>query len=264
MKITSQRTAPGKNKSLVRLTLVVASLGILLAAIPASSRDNDSKHDSKKQCEPKKIIPFTDARLRIEINGTDGDSGLHALLDAEGWEFVKIFDPKGKLVFHVVGGGSVKKTGLTELFFESAEPGFEELPLTEFLKRFPAGDYECVGKTIKGDTLYSIATLTHALPDVPVLLSPADGSVQDRNNTVVKWQPVADPAGSRIVRYEVLIVADGSVPKRVLSAVLPATETSMTVPAGFLTPNSSYKWEVLAIEEGGNQTLAEATFLIAP
>jgi hypothetical protein len=212
----------------------------------------------------KKTIPFSDARLRIEVNATDGDSGLHALLDAEGWQFVKIYDPRGKLVFHVQGGGGVKKTGLTELFFESAEPGFEDLPLEDFLKRFPAGEYRCIGRTIKGDTLFSIATLTHALPDGPVLLSPANGSVQNPNNTVVSWQPVPDPPGSQIVRYEVLVTQEDPKPKRVLSAVLPATAASMTVPASFLLPGNEYKYEVLAIETGGNQTLTEGSFRTAP
>ena len=233
---------------------MLALLGLLLAVLPAKAADT----------EPRKTIPFSDARLRIEVNATDGDSGLHALIDAEGWRFVKIYDPKGRLVFHVEGGGSVRKTGLTELFFESAEPGFEELPLADFLRRFPAGQYRCVGKTITGDTLLSFATLTHALPAGPVLLAPAEGSVQDPSNTVVRWEPVPDPAGSRIVRYEVLITEDGTVPKRVLSVVLPATKTSMKVPSEFLTPNSSYKWEILAIEAGGNQTLSEASFRIAP
>jgi len=82
---------------------------------------------------------------------------------------------------------------LTELFFESAEPGFDQLPLAEFLKRFPEGEYQFVGLTLNGDTLSSTAILTHALPDAPVLLSPAENSVQDPNHTVIRWEPVADP-----------------------------------------------------------------------
>jgi hypothetical protein len=88
--------------------------------------------------------------------------------------------------------------------------------------------------------------------------------VQDPNNTVVAWAPVADPAGSRIVRYEVIVTDESSTPKRVLSAVLPATVTSMTIPSSFLLPDGEYKYEVLAIEEGGNQTLSEAAFRTAP
>ena len=240
-------------KQLIKHTLMLALLGTLLAAgpVPASAH-------------PREVIPFTDARIRIEVNATDGDSGLHVLLDAEGWKFVNIFDPRGKLIFHVEGGGSVRKTGLTELFFESAEPGFEELPLADFLKRFPAGNYRFTGETITGKKLLSVAKLTHALPEGPVLLLPEEGATVDPNNTLLRWEPVPDPAGSRIVRYEVLVVEDGTVPKRVLSATVPAAATSMVVPPTFLVPNSSYKWEILAIEEGGNQTLSEGTFLVGP
>jgi len=255
MKHPWHKLAPFKNKRPVKHTLMLALLGMLLAAPLAPAWAISPQ---------KKIIPFTDARIRIEVNATDGDSGLHVLLDAEGWRFVNIFDPRGRLVFHVAGGGSVRKTGLTELFFESAEPGFEELPLEEFLERFPAGCYKFFGQTIKGDTLYSHATLTHALPDGPVLLSPSDGAVQNPANTVLRWAPVPDPAGSRIVRYEVLVVEDGSVPKRVLSATVPGTVTSMIVPPTFLVRNASYKWEILAIEAGGNQTLTEQSFRTAP
>ena len=239
----------------IKHALTLALLGLLLAAPLAPAWAHPTK---------KKTIPFTDARIRIEVNATDADSGLHVLLDAEGWKFVNIFDPTGKLVFHVAGGGSVRTTGLTELFFESAEPGFEELPLADFLKRFPAGKYTFVGQTIKGDTLYSVATLTHALPEGPVLLAPPEDSVQNPNNTVLRWAPVANPPGSQIVRYEVIVVEDGSVPKRVLSATVPAAVTSMIVPPTFLVRNASYKWEILAIETGGNQTLAEGTFVTAP
>ena len=257
MNTTTHQThqlAPVRKNGSVKQTATLALLGVLLAVLPAQAGED----------KPKKVIPFSDARLRIEVNATDGDSGLHALIDAEGWKYVKIYDPTGRLVFHVSGGGSVRKTGLTELFFESAEPGFEELPLDEFLKRFPAGEYRFVGKTIEGDKLSSTAILSHAIPDGPVLLSPADGSVQDPNNTVITWQPVADPVGGRIVRYEVLVTQEDPKPKRVLSADLPATATSMIVPPTFLLPGNEYKYEVLAIEEGGNQTLTEASFRTAP
>lgn len=48
--------------------------------------------------------------------------------------------------------------------------------------------------------------------------------------------------------------------KRGLSMYLPATVTSITVPAGFLEPATAYDWEVLAIEESGNQTLSSSSF----
>jgi hypothetical protein len=137
------------------------------------------------------------------------------------------------------------------------------LPLDEFLQRFPAGEYRFVGKTINGDTLFSIATLTHVLPDGPVLVSPAEDSVQDPSNTVITWLPVADPPGGRIVRYEVIVEDENFVPARVFSAAVPATVTSMMVPPTFLLPNSEYEFEVIAIEEGGNQTISESSFRTA-
>jgi hypothetical protein len=233
-------------------------LGILLTAVPAPTWAGD-----RKNTPARRAIPFSQAQVRIEVNGTDGDSGLHVLLDAKEWKFVKIFDPRWELIFEVEGGGSVRKTGLTELFFESAEPGFDELPLDEFLARFPAGEYRFYGETLEGEFLSSKAILTHALPDAPVLLSPPEDSVQDPNNTVVAWQPVADPPGSRITRYEVIVEDESFKPKRVFSAVLPATATSITIPSAFLLRGGEYKYEVLAIEESGNQTLSEAAFRTA-
>ena len=45
-----------------------------------------------------------------------------------------------------------------------------------------------------------------------------------------------------------------------LSMYLPPTVTSMAVPDGFLEPGTAYNWEVLAIEESGNQTLSSGSF----
>jgi len=208
-------------------------------------------------------IPFAKAEIKIEINATDGDSGLQIFLDATGWEFVDVFDPSGNRVFHVEGGAGVKQTGLTELYFESAEPGFSVLPLEKFLERFPEGVYRFEGRTTEGERMAGEATLTHALPDGPNLVSPAEDSVQDLNHTVVEWEPVADPKGSKIVNYQVIVEQEEPT-LRVLDAMLPATATTMTVPPEFLAPDRDFKFEVLALEESGNQTLSESTFRTAP
>jgi hypothetical protein len=41
---------------------------------------------------------------------------------------------------------------------------------------------------------------------------------------------------------------------------LPPSVTSIAVPDGFLEPQTAYKWEVLAIERSGNQTLSSGSF----
>src|SRR4029434_1739370 len=123
-----------RNNHVNKKRLLPALLGLLLATGAASIRaDNQEReHERGRDPAPAKVIPFSTALVRIEVNATDGDSGFHVLLDAPGWRFVKIYDPSWRLIFEVEGGGSIRKTGLTELFFESAEPGFEELPLEEF------------------------------------------------------------------------------------------------------------------------------------
>jgi hypothetical protein len=53
-------------------------------------------------------------------------------------------------------------------------------------------------------------------------------------------------------------------PLRTFSVDLPVTVTSVTVPAEFLQPGTSYKFEVLAVANNGNQTITESTFTTAP
>jgi hypothetical protein len=183
---------------------------------------------------------------------------MQVLLDGEGWQSVRLIDPRGRRVFEVLTRGSVRRTGVTELFFESEEPSLDELPLEEFLARFPEGEYRFRGVTVDGELLAGVATLTHAIPDGPVLISPAEGAVEDPAHTVVAWEPVADPPGSSIVEYEVIVERADLL--RVFSVHVPATVTSVTVPPEFLEPGKPYKFEVLAIEAGGNQTLSESFF----
>jgi hypothetical protein len=45
-----------------------------------------------------------------------------------------------------------------------------------------------------------------------------------------------------------------------LSVYVPGSVTSLPVPDGFLEPHTAYKWEVLAIERSGNQTLSSGAF----
>ena len=47
---------------------------------------------------------------------------------------------------------------------------------------------------------------------------------------------------------------------KVLTANLPGTATSVTVPAAFLKTNTAYKFEVMVREATGNQTSSEVAF----
>ena len=61
-------------------------------------------------------------------------------------------------------GPSLAQQGLTELFFESAEPRFDELSPEEFFERFAEGRYTITGRTIEGDTLEGSARFSHRMP----------------------------------------------------------------------------------------------------
>lgn len=203
-------------------------------------------------------IPFDRAKILIELNATAEDAGIQVLLDGEGWEKVEIFNPHERRIFQVQGQGSVGDIGVTELSFESAEPSLADLPLEDLLKMFPEGEYKFRGRTVEGDRLEGTATLTHAIPDGPSIVSPEAGAVQDPNNTVIRWDPVTDPPGIQIVGYQVIVERED--PLRVFSVDVPATITSVTVPPEFLEPGTEFKFEVLAIEAGGNQTITESVF----
>lgn len=205
-------------------------------------------------------IEIEDVEIFIEINATDGDAGLQLILDAEDWRKIQVRDPEGKKVLDFKAQGSVGSQGITELALESAEPSFAEQPLEEFLELFPEGDYLLWGLTVENDVLVGEATLTHDLPDAPVLISPTDGADDvDPLNTLIQWALVADPPGSSIVGYQVIVEREEP-SLRVFSVDLGPAATSVTVPSEFMEAGGEYKYEVLAIEESGNRTISEAEF----
>jgi len=203
-------------------------------------------------------LPFGIAKIIFEFNSTGQDLGVQVSLDGEPWNEVKIVNPKGRTIFEVEGKGSLKKFGLTELFFESHEPSILEVPVGDIFALFPAGEYKFFGKTVEGDNLVGTATLTHKIPAGPVIVSPAPGAVLDRNNTVIAWTPGNSAAGIQIAGYQVIV--DGGNPARRLDVILPATAANIKVPPEFLESSMPYKFEVLAIEIGGNQSITEGEF----
>jgi hypothetical protein len=205
-------------------------------------------------------IPFADARLKIEVNATDGDAGLQVFLDGEPWKAVSLYNPDGRKLVEITAKGPLKNYGLTELFSESSEPSFDVFPIEEFKLLFPEGVYTFRGKTIDGKHLLGKARLTHDIPGGPRILRPRDDAQVSRDHVVVAWKPVRTPPGVEIVGYQVVVTRED--PLRVLSVDLPASARRLPVPAEFLQRGTEYKAEVLAIEKSGNQTLTEVAFTV--
>ncbi|MBA3778705.1 MAG: hypothetical protein H0X16_05310 [Chloroflexi bacterium] len=201
-------------------------------------------------------VEFKRASLRVEVNATDGDAGFQIDLDHGPWRSISLKTPDGRTILDVRNKGVLKGYGLTELFSESSEPPFTEFPLSEFKKLFPEGEYMFEGRQTDGIRMRSTFTLTHDFPAGPVITSPREDATVAATDLVVRWQPVTEPAGLEIVRYQVLVVSEDD-PGHVFSTFLPGDATSIAIPQEFLGTAGAYKVEVLAIEQSGNQTLSE-------
>ena len=246
--------------------MAVTATATLLAGgvVTAGDAAGGQTHEASEQTS-RRVVQIADARLKFEINATDGDGGVQVFLDAEQWKRMSIFDQKGRKIFTAVTKGTMAEQGGTELFLESAEPTFDELSLEELLERWPAGTYDFRGRGLEGEIYVGSAQLTHDLPSAPVLVSPIEGAApQDPANTVVRWRRVPPANGSPIIAYQVLVVEPDTgvtaLPTVTLDVMMPPAANRLEVPPGFLQPDTEYEWEVLAIERGGNQTLSSSTF----
>jgi hypothetical protein len=248
------------------IVAVVAPTALLAGGLgTAGYATSGDRADVSEPAASHQTVRIEDARLKFEINATDHDGGIQVFLDAEQWRRMSIYDPRGHRIFTTVTKGIMAKQGGTELFLESAEPTFDELPLPELLDRWPEGRYEFRGRGLEGERYVGSARLTHDLPKGPRLLAPLeDDEPQHPADTTLRWRRVPPPNGSPIIGYQVLVVQPDTglraLPKVTLDVMMPPTANHFRVPRGFLRPGTEYEWEILAIEAGGNQTLSSSTF----
>jgi hypothetical protein len=219
-----------------------------------------------------KPIPLKEAKLIIEHNAKDEDTGFQGFLDSEGWNRITVTGPDGK-VLDFRGEGKLGELGLTELFFETVEPENAVVPIDELLETLPEGKYKFEGTAIENGeiqgTTIGTALLTHDIPEGPELLTPAEDAVVPADeDLLVSWSPVdetIDGSKVKIIAYQLIIEKDEAphphmIGKFGLSMYLPASVTQITIPEELLEPGTDYDWEVLAIEESGNQTLNSSSF----
>lgn len=202
-------------------------------------------------------VPLKYSRIYWEYNSSANDLGVHVTLDGEDWTRLRIRNPNKKLLFEVNGKGPYKNLGMTELFFEGAEPSLDDFPLNDLLALFPEGEYEFDGKLAGGGETEGTWMFSHAIPDGPQV----SAEVGPNNFLKISWTAVtANPAGFpikplNITGYQVIVEN--------FLVTVPSTVLSLTVSPEFvatLAPGE-HLYEVLAIDANANQTLREGAFI---
>jgi hypothetical protein len=247
-----------------RLIMLIVSAAALLAAVFVASGGQAAGGSAA-------AVPLKDAKLNIEHNATDKDTGFQGFIDSEGWQRLDVRGPRGQ-VLSFQARGSLAKLGVTELFFETVEPENADVPVRQMLAKLPEGRYTIAGPTMENGKsagrTSGTAWLTHDIPAGPKLVSPAEGATVPVQGVVARWKPVSKTIRGEpvtIIAYQLIIEKDVEphrhmIGKLGLSMYLPRTVTSIAVPDGFLQRRTAYKWEVLAIERSGNQTLSSGSF----
>jgi hypothetical protein len=251
-----------------QVALVVGSAAMALTAQPGLSEEE---------------LEFDEAQLYFELNHTDGDLGIHGLIDGEAWKSLEIEGPGEKQLMNVWIRNNLRQQGMTEIFFESDEPSFDELPPAQFFKRFPEGIYEIEGVTLEGDELEAELRLSHAMPAPPggikvngknsavncdATLPVVSEPVTLDWNAVTKSHPtVGKPnVNVTVLTYEVVgeIEREGQNPEvLVFSAVVPRNVTIFEFPESFTNlADGEMKFEIVTKLTNGNQTAVESCFEI--
>ena len=203
-------------------------------------------------------VQLEEASIFFEYNATDIDLVVQVSLDGEDWNKLKIINPNHKTIFEVAGKGPYKELGLTELFFEGAEPTLDEVSVDELLAMFPAGEYDFQGKTVDGEDIEGEGELSHAIPNAPDVST----QVGPGNTLIISWVAVpGTPVGFpdlpvELVSFQIIVEDEFQV-------MLPATATSVTVSPEFVASLDSgvHHFEVLAYEASGNHSITESTFV---
>lgn len=230
-------------------------------------------------------VEFDEAFIFFELNNTDGDLGIHAKIDGDAWKRLEIRDHRDRRMLNILVNGRLRKQGLTELFFESAEPTFDELSPEEFFERFPEGEYTIRGRSLEKERLRATVEISHVMPAPAMAYVNDEPAAEDcdaedlpefeEGETItISWDPVTTShpdlgayGDVDIHNYEVVVEIDDTPWKT--SAILSPDTTSFVVPIQLLEMlefdnegEAEVKFEVLARATTYNQTAIESCFVI--
>ena len=271
-----------RNKSKLIPVAIGAALALAAAQVSLGQENGDDEEEE---------LEFEEADLFLELNNTDGDLGLQGFLEGDAWKRLEIEGPERAdgseepVLMNIWLRNALRRQGLSEFFFESDEPGFDELSPAAFFKRFPQGVYEIEGITLDDEEIESEVFLSHVLAGPP----PGNIKINGQNNqqtamlptlpvvtepVTLDWNPVtlSHPTIGRpgvavtVHHYEVVgeIEREGQTPEElVFSAILPRSRTKFEFPVDFTSlAEEEMKWELIIVLNNGNKTAVESCFEI--
>jgi hypothetical protein len=230
--------------------------------------------------------PFKVANIHFETNASACDMGIQIKFDTDGITSGSVLAPNGQEIYHFQSEGTMAaKGGQTEGFLEGIEPQIVELladpalgcapsteegtsTLADLFAAWPEGDYQFKG-TGNGGDFAGTATLSHVIPAGPHIRAPANGIAVPDADLTIEWEVVTAPILPQlgpqvldIVGYHVIVEEDvrGVEVTPEVDIDVGASETSVTIPAQYLNPSTVYKFEILATDASGNQTISEGFF----
>ncbi|MGH9891317.1 MAG: hypothetical protein ACREA0_04915 [bacterium] len=218
---------------------------------------------------------FSEAELYFELNDTDGDLGIHSSIDGGAYSRLTITDPKDQTILKIRPRGRLARQGLTQLFFESAEPKFAELDPATFFRRFPEGAYGIRARSLEGEVLQATVALSQVLA-APVANITVSGVPAASNcdavplpsvsePVLIDWDPVTESHPTigksgpvEIVEYQFFVEREGVK----LSVELPPTVTEFQVPSDVIALGNEFKFEIIARTASNNNTAIESCFTV--
>jgi hypothetical protein len=243
--------------SRIQRTISLGAAVLVLGAAVVLASAAQPRHPRSSRAPSRTDVALEVAKIYWEYNSSANDLGVQVSLDGEEWKQLRIRNPANKTIFEVAGKGSLAGIGLSELFFEGAEPTLDEVPLRDMLDGFPEGVYAFDGKTVDGEEIEGESFFSHVIPAGPVVAVTTGANDLVR----VRWDPVTTtppgfPSGTiQIAAYQVLV-------DETFDATVPSTTFSLTLPPEFVASlaGGDHHVEVLAIDRDHNQTITEASF----
>ncbi len=192
-------------------------------------------------------VAFAVATARFEQNATDGDAEV--VFEVKGGDAgllsLRVISPDGRTVVDF-NAPDASTSGIRQFIMETPEPE----DVAGLKAAYPAGAYLFSARDAAGVDYESKAVLSHKLPDPSALLSPGEEEELGVTQATLTWSPVTETA--------IYIVAIEQEETEIsLTARLPATMTTFSIPEHFLLPGTEYKVAIGVVAENGNTTFAE-------